>query len=159
MLFLFAMAPGCTKEKNEVPYSAVKDIPAYLLTGGEFYGIWNIDILELEEGRHYNKDGKLYLAFTNDGKVIIENNAGLPQTGTASWHTRSGTKTFVLEGLSTREGSATTIDLLSRIATLTINKEEQWEAHYSSNRMIFRRIKPSLPVAAIWASKSGTAAY
>ncbi|WP_300602248.1 hypothetical protein [Niabella sp.] len=152
ILVVWLLANACTKTKqHEIQYNTVTDIPAHLLTGGEFYGVWKIDIVEMENGSRYTGDGQLYLAFTNDGKLVVENKTG---TRPAFWYMSSGTKTFALEGLTTVQGGPVVDVVLSRSALLTIKEgNEKWVANYSQNRMMFYRERSGNPAVAIYASK------
>ena len=137
-----------TKETIEEPVTLVSEIPDRLFTGSEFYGVWKINYLRIlyggGTGSVYNGEGEVYLAFTNEGKVIIENKSNTPIVGESlepgkfddhPWYFTTGQNTFKIKSFEASNDISTAEGLPFTGKFSMTSKDHDWVSHFSDKKM------------------------
>lgn len=148
-------------EKNE--FKSVNEVPDSLFKGSEFYGIWKIDSVKTLSGHYYYGNGTVLLAFTNDGKIIIENQNHVelnhietfaPDWKISPWFFISGAQKYEMKTLqasneiSLQEGFPYT-------ATYSFTeKKENWTGHFSNQRFWLYQWSAGNAQVHIWGKKA-----
>ncbi len=164
---LVLVADACSKHvhrKTETKqnFIVIKDIPDRLFTGGAFYGVWKVDSIKTLNGHYYKGEGDLQLAFTNEGKIIVESPGDIklkhvesfaPDWTLHPWYFASGMEQYELKSLQPGNEIAVQ-DGYPYTATFSFTgNREQWTGHFSNRKIWLYQWASGNAQVHIWAKK------
>lgn len=154
--------PGIKESDSKESYTKISEIPDKLFTGGEFYGVWRLNKVKTLSGHYYNGEGNVQFAFTNDGKIVIENTgnnelnhieAFAPDWKISPWYFKTGTHKFELKMLNpSNEFSIEDGYPLTATFHFTEGKEH-WTAHFSDQKIWLYQWASGNAQVHLWAEK------
>lgn len=164
---------SCTKKairQDDISgrYVEIAKMPDSLFFGSAFYGVWKIDSIRYlwprpDAPTPYKGEGDVYMAFSNNGLVTVENKTNTPVVGeglgmgvydTAPWYGTTGQNNFKLNFFYPSSEWGVKEGLPYSGSFNFTKKGEQWYSHFSDKKMWFYKMVSGNNVVSIYATKS-----